>query len=151
MGLAGRLLAYIVFLPEKKDFILVDSEGNAFERYNVKFKNTGSKKIKVKDIILCGSLESSKALCGELKPQEIKSYGCFDKTPDMENILEWINLDSKETFRKKIKIQLPKKFYGRILLPKIVFYINSDTNQVQVAYEIFSPGSIIVDNDGKHL
>ena len=141
-------VAYDVFSPEKKDFILVDSEGKPFERYEVEFRNIGLTKIKVRDVMLCDSQESSKVLCGVLLPGKVKNYGCFDKIPDPEITLTWVDLESDAISKAKLKIQVPERFYRGKYLPKIIFYINSSTDQVQIAYSVYSAWNL-VDSEGK--
>lgn len=131
----------------------VSADADNSLRYSVEFKNIGLKKIKVSEIILCASQASSMAYCGELLPGGSKVYnGSFRQIPDRENILELTDIESRISTIVKIRIQLPKLFYNAKYPSDIIFYINPDINQVQVAYRVFSPEKqdfIKVDSEGK--
>lgn len=78
--------------------------------------------------------------------------GSFRQVPDRENILEWSDIETKKSSTVKINILLPKLFYNVEYPSVIIFYINPDINQVQVAYRVFSPEKqdfIKVDSEGK--
>lgn len=119
--------------------------------YSVSFKNTGTQKIVVKDIVLYESKNFSKAGCGILSPGISAGCGKYYEEPANQYDIEWTNSDIKELTRVKVEVNLPELFYNRKNGADIIFHINPDKKQVAVAYKVFSPEKddfIVVNSKG---
>jgi len=119
-------------------------------KYSVSFQNIGTREIRLKDIALYESVNSSAVGCGDLLPSQAKDWLYCNHKPRSKVVFFWEEQKTKKTTELIVPIVLPAQFDTES--SEIIFYIDPDHGKVCVAYAIFDKKSdkkIIVDSVGR--
>ena len=122
--------------------------------YSVSVANAGCKTIYVNEMVVTPQQTNriNSVPPNEYKKGEQASYGAFTGMPYEEVTVKWNLVETGKEYTQKVIIKLPKGFYNKEWGSRIIFVINSDKEQIRVAYDIFDEREeeyVIVDSEGK--
>lgn len=119
--------------------------------YSISIENVGNHNIRISRVLLFNTPN------GEFQGTSVYSGGNasispYYNKPQSTCTIYWKELHGRKSTHKTVAVKLPKLFYNRKYPSDLIFFIDSNTENIYVAYNVFDPkiqDFITVDSEGK--